>query len=30
MTPLVFHYVNPYCISELDMDERITIEAEIA
>ena len=30
LTPLVSRHVKPYCSFELDMDERITIEAESA
>ena len=29
LTPLLFAHVNPYGTFELDMDERIPIEAEV-
>ena len=30
LTPLIFHHVNPYGTFELDMEERIPIETEVA
>ena len=30
LTPLIFHHVNPYGTFELDMNERIPIETEVA
>ncbi len=30
LTPLIFHHLNPYGTFELDMDERIPIEIEVA
>jgi TnpA family transposase len=30
LTPLIFHHINPYGTFDLDMDERIPIETEVA
>ncbi len=30
LTPLIFHHINPYGTFDLDMEERIPIETEVA